>query len=133
MPLPQLSYVYCVYWLIYFKYLFNSKKIDNFWICSSVQIINSVPFSRLSRYSLSSIRVPSESKYKWSLSISIISMVRLKRWSMFFTATRTLSIWFHIERFTIIQSKIHKRNGFLKQRICFHRFYFKLFSLQNIY
>ena len=26
-----------------------------------------------------------------------------------------------------IQSKIHKSNGFLKQRTCFHRFYFNLF------
>ena len=32
---------------------------------------------------------------------------------------------------TIIQPKIHKRNGFLRQRIFFHDSYFNLFSLQN--
>ena len=51
-------------------YLFNSKYFDNFWICSSVQTFNSVPFSRLSRYSLSSIRVPSESNHSSAVSIS---------------------------------------------------------------
>ena len=76
------------------KYLFNSKQIDNFWICSSVQVINSVPFSRPSRYSLSSIRVPSESKNRWSLSASIISLARWKRWFMFFTTMGILSTWF---------------------------------------
>ena len=34
---------------------------------------------------------------------------------------------------TIIQPKIHKSNGFPKWRICFHHFYFNLFSLQNIF
>ena len=33
------------------KYLFNSKQINNFWICFSVQTINSVSFSRLLKYS----------------------------------------------------------------------------------
>ena len=33
---------------------------------------------------------------------------------------------------TIIQLKIHKSNGFPKQRICFHCFYFNLSLLQNI-
>ena len=100
------------------KYLFNSKQIDNFWICSSVQIINSVPFSRLLKYSLSSIRVPSENKNRWRLSALIISLAWRKRWSMFSTGIRILSIWLS--------------NGFLKW-ICFHRFYLKPFSLQNIY
>ena len=38
--------------------------------------------------------VPSESKNRWSLSASIISLAILKRWSMSFTATRILLIWF---------------------------------------
>ena len=38
-----------------------------------MRTINSVPFSRLPKYSFSSIRVPSESKNNWSVSASIIS------------------------------------------------------------
>ena len=47
------------------------SKIEIFSICSSVQTINSVPFSRLQKYSFSSIRVPSGSKNKWRLIIFI--------------------------------------------------------------
>ena len=76
------------------KYLFNSKQIDHFWICSSVQTINSVAYSRLLKYSSSSIRVPSESKNRWSISAFIIWLARWKRWSTFSTAVGILSIWF---------------------------------------
>ena len=39
------------------KYLFISKHIDKLCICSSVQTINCVTFSKLHKYSLSLIRV----------------------------------------------------------------------------
>ena len=64
------------------------------------EIINSVPFSKYSRYSLSSIRVPSESKNRWNLSVSIISLARLKKWSMFFTAREFFQYDFHYNNST---------------------------------
>ena len=109
------------------EYFFNSKLVDNFWICSSVQTINSATFSRLSRYSLSSVRAPSESKNKWG----VISL-------NYFTGHIKKVIYvFHINGnsfdmifITAIQLKIHKGNGFL--RIYFHRVFILIcFSLQK--
>ena len=93
-------------------YLFNSKWIVNFWICSSVQIINSVPSSRLLKYSSSQIRVPSESKNKWSLSALITGQMK-KVVYIFHGNGDSFNMMIFI---TIIQPKIHK-----------YHLYFKLF------
>ena len=61
------------------KYIFNSKLINNFWMCSPVQTINSVSFSRLLKYSLSSSRVLLESKDEDYQIIIIIPLAILKR------------------------------------------------------
>ena len=52
------------------------KYTDNFWICSSVQTVSSTAVSRFSKYLLSLIRVPSESKSRyWSSDSSTCSFL----------------------------------------------------------
>ena len=85
------------------KYLLNSKQINNFSICSSVQTINSMPFSRLSRYSLSSIRVKLISLNYFTGHTKKVIYVFQGNWD-----------YFDMIFITVIQPNIHKSNRFLE-------------------
>ena len=102
---------------ICFQFKIDRQFLDLF----SVQTINSVTSSRLLKYSSSSIRVPLESKNRWSLSAFIISLARWNGRFMFFTAMRILSIWFSSQKFnqknkTYVQKQLYKFSLLLHRR-----------------
>ena len=80
-----------------------------------MQAINSVESSKLLKYSLSSIRVPPESKNRWSLSVSMILLARWRRWFNKLCFSRQW-VFFNIMVFiTIIHKpKTHKNCFYFK-------------------
>ena len=90
-----------------------------------MQTINSVPFSRMLKYSLSLLSAVRKQKQMKPISLNYLTGHIKKMIHVFHSNEDSFDMIF----ITIIQPKIHKGNGFL--RICFQCFYFNLFSLQN--
>ena len=92
-----------------------------------MQTINSVPFSRLLKHSLSPIRVLSESKKKMKIiGLNYLTGHTKKMIYVFRSNGNSFDMVF----VTVIQSKIHKSNELLKCRICFHLWLFMWCKIQ---
>ena len=61
------------------KYLINSKLIDNFWTCSSVQAIKFLPSSKLLSIYPHQFECRQKAKTDEAYQPQIISLARLKR------------------------------------------------------